>query len=209
MNTYLNPSTIEVVIGNMFSGKSRELLHRGKIVKEYGSVKVFYFKPELDTRDDQYIRSREGNMEKARLFDRSQRIEKCMRGYDPSLVLIDEAQFCDDVITYVAKWLKMFGHNVVLYGLPLDYRGMPFGAMPSLMAIADKLSTLHSICRKDKCHNDATLPQRLRNGEPEDAFATTVIIEGADDIIYEPRCNEHHKVPNLADWTRQKIKKGW
>ncbi len=202
MNHYFNPYTIEVIVGTMSSGKTTALLDRGRKVKKYGSVPVVYYKPMIDTRDGDYIASRDGHKVEALLLEKSYDLEE-MSGQEPSLILIDEAQFLDNKLPNIVRILKLDGHNVVCTGLPVDFRGQPFGPMPQLMALADNIHYRYPVCMEpvDVCHNNATLPQRLRNEEPDSAFSETIIIEGStDEITYEPRCAVHHIVPNLRGW---------
>ncbi len=206
-NTTFNPGYIECIIGTMFSGKSRELLYRGLRAEQFGDVKVLYFKPAIDQRDEDYIKSRDGLQRKAVLFKDSEELLDFVNG-NPSLILIDEAQFSDTNLPIVVQLLKIKGHNVVLSGLPKDFRGQPFGVMPQLMALSEPpVKTVYSVCNIDGCHNDGTLPQRLRNGEPDSALSPTVIIEGSSEsIAYEPRCVIHHKVPDIKEYLESKLK---
>jgi len=55
------------------------------------------------------------------------------RGYDA--VGIDEVQFFDDRIVEAIDGLVQGGARVVAAGLAQDFRGLPFGAMPTLLCI--------------------------------------------------------------------------
>ena len=70
-NTTFNEGSIEVIVGTMYSGKSRELLYRGSRAEKYGKIPVYYFKPSIDTRDGDFINSRDGITKKATLFKQS------------------------------------------------------------------------------------------------------------------------------------------
>lgn len=207
-NTTFNEGSIEVIVGTMYSGKSRELLYRGSRAEKYGKVPVYYFKPSIDTRDGDFINSRDGITKKASLFKQSKELLQQLNN-KPGLVLIDEAQFADKNIVYVSQLLKRKGYNVVLSGLPNDYRGQPFGVMPELMALSDApIKNIFSVCNIEGCHNDGVLPQRLRNGKPDSALSPTIIIEGSDNsdtIEYEPRCELHHQVPEITEYLEKQM----
>lgn len=206
-NSTFNPNTIECIVGTMFSGKSRELLYRGTRAEAYGSVQVLYFKPAIDTRDNNMISSRDGLEREAILFEKGHELMEYVNG-TPSLILIDEAQFADVSLLYAIQLLKGKGHNVVLSGLPTDFRGQPFGIMPQIMALSNSnpIKTVYSVCNIEGCHNDGVLPQRLRDDEPDSALSPTVIIEGSSsNISYEPRCIDHHKVPDIEEYLRGKM----
>ncbi len=199
-NSTFNQGIIEVIVGTMYSGKSRELLYRGKRAEKYGKVPVYYFKPAKDTRDGEFINSRDNDHKKAYLFEESTELLDHLNG-EIGLVLIDEAQFTDKKIVPVVRLLKLKGYNIVLSGLPNDYRGQPFVPMPELMSISDvPIKEIYSVCNIDGCLNDGVLPQRLRNNKPDSAMSSTIIVEGSendDKIEYEPRCELHHTVPDL------------
>ena len=83
------------------------------------------------------------------------------------------------------------GHEVIVSGLDMDFRGEPFGSMPFLLALADKIVKFRAICAV--CGADAVRSQRIINGQPAPASAPTVLI-GAQEH-YEARCRRCHKIP--------------
>ena len=72
------------------------------------------------------------------------------------VVGIDEAQFFDEGLTEVCNELANNGIRVIVAGLDMDYKGIPFGPIPSLCAIADEVTKVHAICVK--CGDLATFP---------------------------------------------------
>jgi thymidine kinase len=75
----------------------------------------------------------------------------------------------------------------------MDFRGVPFGPMPALLARAEMIDKLHAICVV--CGEEASRTQRLIDGEPA-AFDDPVVLVGADEV-YEARCRQCHQVqPN-------------
>ena len=94
-NTTFNESSIETIIGTMFSGKSRELLFRGMRAENYGSIDVHYFKSAVDTRNDDLIKSRDGLERKGFLFKSGKELLDQMNDKPKGLILIDEGQFAD------------------------------------------------------------------------------------------------------------------
>ena len=56
------------------------------------------------------------------------------------------------------------GKLIIVAGLDLDFRGYPFGVMPTLMAVADSVTKLNAICVS--CGKEAAYSQRLINGIP-------------------------------------------
>lgn len=209
-NETYNPNTIEVIVGTMFSGKSKELIERGYRAEKYGSTKVHYFKPSIDTRD-MNIKSRDGQKAEALALDKGRDLIKYLKETTKQeLVIIDEAQFFDKSIVYAVQILKFNGYNVVIGGLDKDFRGEPFGYMPQLMALSDApIKTKYSVCAVDGCVENGSHPLRLRNGAPDSALSDTVVIEGSlDEIEYRPVCKAHHKVPDFLEYITQKLYNG-
>lgn len=182
--------SLEVICGPMFSGKSEELirrLRRAKIAKQ----KVAVFKHALDNRTDLVnITSHNGNSIQAHATDISQNILKNVVVHNYSVVGIDEVQFFDnDIITTICTLIDS-GIRVIVAGLDLDFRGMPFGPIPTLLAIADKITKLQSICTS--CGNDAHFTQRLVNNQPA-KFDDPIILIGAQEA-YDARCRSCYKI---------------
>jgi thymidine kinase len=54
----------------------------------------------------------------------------------------------------VCRHLADSGHEVIVSGLDMDFRGHPFGPMPILLAEADEVVKLRAICAR--CGWDAS-----------------------------------------------------
>jgi thymidine kinase len=83
------------------------------------------------------------------------------------------------------------GIRVIVAGLDLDFRGEPFGSMPTLIVKAERVDKLQAICMV--CGESASRTQRLVNGKPA-RYDDPVVIVGAAEM-YEARCRQHHEVP--------------
>jgi thymidine kinase len=182
---------IEVVSGVMFSGKSEELLRRVRRAL-IAQRQVQLFKPHLD---DRYggvftVSSHDGHEAEAIPISSSAQIAEAVRP-KVAVVAIDEAQFLDMGVVKVANALADRGIRVIVAGTDMDFRGEPFGPIPQLLAIAEKVDKLHAICMK--CGDLATRNQRLINGAPAPAEGPTIQIGGAES--YEARCRRCHDVP--------------
>lgn len=182
--------SIEVVTGSMFSGKTDELirrLRRATIARQ----KVQVFKPIIDNRYHvAKVTSHAGTVFNAIPVASSDEILKAIEP-DSSVVGIDEAQFFDDGVVEVAQTLANQGIRVIVAGLDTDFRGEPFGCMPTFLAIAERVDKLQAICMV--CGETASRTQRLVNGKPA-RYNDPVLIVGASEM-YEARCRKHHEVP--------------
>ncbi len=167
---------IEVICGSMFSGKTEELIRRLKRVK-IANLKVEIFKPAIDIRyDENNVVSHDANAIQSTPIDNSQTI--LLLAQDADVVGIDEAQFFDDEIMNVCQTLALRGIRVIVAGLDMDYKGLPFGQMPNLLSIADYITKLHAICVK--CGHIANVSYRTT------AQGGQVLLGEKD--TYEPRC---------------------
>jgi len=114
------------------------------------------------------------------------------------LVAIDEIQFFDTTIVDVIKNLLDKNIDVAFSGLPSDFRGEPFGSVPVLLALSDKIVSLTAICThkvgNKVCGQTATKTQRLIKGRPA-SYDSPIILVG-DSESYTARCPKHHTIPN-------------
>ena len=135
---------IEVITGCMFSGKTEELIRRLKRAK-FAKQQVEIFKPTVDDRYDQTaVVSHDQNAIQSTPVPAAANILILAQNVD--VVGIDEAQFFDDEIVNVCNQLANEGKRVIVAGLDLDYKGVPFGPMPFLMAHAEYVTKVHAIC---------------------------------------------------------------
>lgn len=185
---------LEVVCGSMFSGKSEELIRRVRRAS-YGRQKIQVFKPALDNRySSEEVVSHNGTKVIAKPLKRSEEIWKHVE-FDTQVVAIDEVQFFDHEIISVVQALADKGIRVIVAGLDQDFRGEPFGPVPTLMSLAETVTKLQAICLS--CGSPASRTQRLINGEPAN-YNDPIILVGASES-YEPRCRHCHDVPGKPE----------
>ena len=182
--------SLEVITGSMFSGKTDELirrLRRATIARQ----KVQVFKPIIDDRYAvEKVTSHAGNNYVAIPIQSASELKKRLDS-DTTVVAIDEAQFFNEDIIPLVRQLADIGIRVIVAGLDTDFRGEPFGPMPMLMALAERVEKLQAICMV--CGEPACRTQRLVNGVPA-RYDDPVVIVGAAEM-YEARCRTHHEVP--------------
>jgi thymidine kinase len=182
---------VHVISGCMFCGKTDEML---RLLRRFSIAgrRVILVKPRLDTRTDEVtVVSRSGAQHQAVTVGKADEIEGQVR--DADIVAIEEGQFFDDELPEVVERLADAGKQVVVTGLDRDFRGIPFGPMPRLMALADQVTKLTAICMV--CGEPATRTQRLIDGVPAPADSPLIVIGGLGDETYEARCRLHHEVP--------------
>ncbi|MBT9130355.1 MAG: Thymidine kinase [candidate division WS2 bacterium] len=183
--------SFEVITGCMFSGKSEELIRRIRRA-EIAKQKVLVFKPLIDFRY-----SRKGVVSHSGVSIEAIPVEnpEAILKHDVSeiqVVAIDEIQFFTTEIRYIIEKLVLNGIRVIAAGLDMDFRGEPFGPMPELMSMANKIDKLEAVCTV--CGAPAYYTQRVITGVPASYF-DPVILVGAQEA-YEARCRMHHQVGN-------------
>lgn len=181
---------IEVICGPMFSGKTEELIRRvtrAQIARQ----KVQTFKPRIDDRyHHRMVVSHTQQRQEAIPVDRADEIPALL---DPaaSVVAVDEAQFFDGEIVEICEQLADRGRRVIVAGLDQDYRGVPFGPMPALLAVAEYVTKQLAICVV--CGNPAGRSQRI-------VGATDRVVVGAADA-YEARCRSCFEPDGVSERT--------
>ena len=169
---------IEVVCGSMFSGKTEELIRRMKRA-QFAKQKVEIFKPSIDVRySDEDVVSHDRNVIPSTPVDSSSSV--LLLSSDVEVVGVDEAQFLDDHLPDVCNELANRGVRVIVAGLDMDFRGVPFGPIPALCAIADDVTKVHAICVK--CGSLAYVSHRLVDNEKRVLLGETT--------EYEPLCRD-------------------
>ncbi|MFC2488200.1 MAG: thymidine kinase [Alloprevotella sp.] len=154
---------IEVICGSMFSGKTEELirrLNRARIAQQ----KVEIYKPMIDTRySEEDVVSHDSNSVASTPVESSQSI--LLMATEADVIGIDEAQFFDEGLVEVCNTLANRGKRIIIAGLDMDFKGVPFGPMPALCAIAEDVTKVHAICVR--CGNLAHVSHRIVAGDKQ------------------------------------------
>ena len=184
------PGRIEVVCGSMFSGKTEELIRRMRRA-QFARQRVEIFKPTIDVRySEEDVVSHDHNHITSTPIDSPASI--LLLASDIDVVGIDEAQFFDQSLVEVCNELANKGIRVIIAGLDMDYKGVPFGPMPALCAIADDVTKVHAICVK--CGNLAYVSHRKVQNERRVLLGETG--------EYEPLCRDCYQKALLEDEKR-------
>ena len=193
---------IEVICGSMFSGKTEELIRRMKRA-QFARQKVEIFKPAIDTRysDDEVV-SHDSHAIPSTPLDSSASI--LLLSSDIEVVGIDEAQFFDEGIVDVCNELARRGVRVIVAGLDMDFRGIPFGPMPALLAVADEVTKVHAICVR--CGSLAYVSHRTVDNDKRVLLGEKMEYEPLCRVCYEQALLEHEKEMKEAEKEADKQK---
>jgi thymidine kinase len=191
MYTHTTGGWLELICGSMFSGKTEELLRRIRRA-EIARRRIQVFKPRVDSRYGlERVASHNGiARDDAHVVATAHEILSLVRD-ETEVVAIDEVQFFDWQIADVCSHLADQGKRVILAGLDQDFRGEPFGPMPLLMALAERVDKFQAICVV--CGAAASRTQRLIDGHPARYDDPIILVGGSES--YEARCRDCHAVP--------------
>lgn len=179
----------------MKAGKSLELLKTADTYERKGR-NVVLFTPAKNDRDGVgVIRSRVGLQRNAIPVGEGDTFLP-IEGYDPitlnkpDVILVDEAQFLTrPQVEELSEIVDTFGIDVIAFGLKNDFRNELFEGSATLLAYADSIIEIKTIC--EYCERKAIMNVRTINGEP--------VYEGAQvqtgDEEYISVCRKHYKEP--------------
>ena len=184
--------------GAMGSSKTANALMTRFNYEERGQ-KTLLVKPRLDTRDgDHMVVSRIGLTYPCIYFDEMQQLS-VMELQQNACVIVDEAQFLSrEEVQYLTHLVDDLSLPVICYGLRADFRGDLFPGSQELLACADIIEEIKTICW---CGKKATCNARfdaqghvLKEGEQ--------VVLGANDQ-YIGLCRKHWKEGDLGpDWRK-------
>lgn len=147
----------------MNAGKSTILLQAAYNYRERGMEVMLLTSALYRDADDGHISSRIGISAEATLYTQNTDLfavvqERMGRGHLDAL-FVDEAQFLTkDQAWQLARVADHLGMPVLAYGLRTDFRGELFEGSAALLAIADNLREVRTIC---DCGRKATMVVRL------------------------------------------------
>jgi thymidine kinase len=172
----------------MFAGKTEELLRRVRRASIAGQ-RVAVFSHALDTRaGTERVASHAGLDAPSRPAGSAAEIVAAIEGEPVDLVAIDEAHFFGPELIAAVGGLADRGLLVIVAGLDVTFTGEPFEPMPSLMALAERVDKLTSICAV--CGADAIFHTRV--ADTEAAGDPTLITENVGGLErYQARCRRH------------------
>ncbi len=201
MYHHYRPGYVEVITGCMFAGKTEELIRRIKVF-EYAKKNVAVFKPTIDNRySENQVTSHSGSSTASINVKDSQEIKDYLdQNKNIDVVAIDEIQFFDEDIVLLIDELAAKGLRIMCAGLDTNFRGEPFGIMPTLVTTAEFVTKLTAVCTV--CGAPATRTQRLVNGQPANYNDPTILVGASE--RYEARCRHCHIIENKPTYPIRK-----
>jgi thymidine kinase len=175
----------------MNAGKSTALLQAAFNYRERG-MKTLIFTAAIDRRAGEgVVASRIGLKSPARAFDAATdlfaEVDAAIRAERVSCVFVDEAQFLSrDQAMQLARAVDRLNVPILCFGLRTDFRGELFPGSERLLAVADEIRELKTICH---CGRKATMNLRVDAAGAAVGSGATIEIGGNE--RYVPLCRKH------------------
>jgi thymidine kinase len=177
----------------MNAGKSTSLLQSNHNYLESNLKTLLFLPKEISDKADSNIVSRIGLKAKAISIDNEFKFYEYVKNIEYkniNCIFVDEAQFLTkEQVRNLSKISDKLDIPVMCYGIRTDFQGELFHGSSELLAIADNLNELKTIC--SECDKKATMVVRLdENGD--------VILEGEKILvggneIYKTVCRKHFR----------------
>lgn len=176
-------SKLDIIIGPMFSGKTTYLLNKINEIKLNNNLKFIILKPDIDSRS-KYNKITSHNNISFDCFTCSN-----LDDFNPSkynIILIDEAQFFNNLKNIIVNWLNNYDVHIIIAGLDGDYKQNKIGEILDLIPFSDSCIKLNSKCFY--CTNNAPFTHKIiKNND-------VIFIGGTES--YMALCRVHYKICN-------------
>lgn len=175
----------------MNAGKSTTLLQASFNYRETG-MNTFLFTAEIDDREERgSIQSRIGLKSSAHMFGAETDLLKVVQTANENAkincIFVDEAQFLTaNQVDQLVRIVDEYEVPVICYGLRTDFRGELFEGSARLLALADEIRELKTICR---CGRKATMNLRIDQHGNAVTHGDKIEIGGND--RYTALCRKH------------------
>ena len=177
----------------MNAGKSTSLLQSNHNYKENGLDTMIFLPNETSKLSNGQIVSRIGLKAKAIIANKDFNFLNFIKdngSENLSCILIDEAQFLTkEQVRQLGQVADKLNYPVMCYGIRTDFRGELFEGSAELLALADNLIELKTIC--SLCSRKATMVVRKDDSGKVVTEGSKVVVGGND--IYMPVCRKHYR----------------
>jgi thymidine kinase len=184
--------TLEIICGPMFSGKSTYLIQAIKLFSKYNLLVI---KSSLDIRYNTNAITTHNNESFDCIVTNSlEDIENNYNIKEYDYIIIDEAQFINDLDIYVSKWVEIYKKKVIIGGLNCDYNRNPIGKIINLFPIADNIIILKANCKlcDSSVTNNAIYSHLIDNKNVN----SNILIGGNDKYMSLCRTHYNQKIKN-------------
>jgi len=174
--------SLSIIMGNMFSGKTSELIRRLKRLRVI-EKRIVVVNSTKDMRSPDEVLKTHDNVkfDCYKVFNLHELLEKPEFEYS-EVIAIDEAQFFPNLKNFVVTCLDM-GKDVILAGLDGDAFQRKWGELLDCIPIASEVTKLSALCKYCRHETPGPFTKRIvKNQELE-------LIGGSD--MYVAVCQKH------------------
>jgi thymidine kinase len=176
--------SLNLVVGPMWAGKSSYILSKIRRYKAIG-WDVYVITNALDHRYGNFIISNHDNDQFPAVSVRYLLPLRDEEQYKKAkLIVLEEAQFFQDLLSFVLKAVEEDGKHVLCVGLDGDSERRPFGDILKLIPYCDTLEKITSLCCECKDGTSALFSYRC--------VATTEQVAVGAESMYQPLCRKHY-----------------
>ena len=176
----------------MNAGKSTALLQSNHNYKENNLNTLLFIPVEIGSVSGGKIISRIGLSADAIIFDKEYKFYKNIKNHKKNIscLFVDEAQFLSQKQVHdLGKVADKLNIPVMCYGIRTDFQGKLFTGSSELLAIADNLKELKTIC--SMCDRKATMVVRLDDNGDIILKGEKILVGGND--RYKTLCRKHFR----------------
>ncbi len=176
--------SLDLVVGPMWAGKSSYILSKIRRYKAIG-WDVYVITNALDHRYGHYVISNHDSDQFPAVAVRNLLPLRSEDKYrSAKLIILEEAQFFQDLVSFVLKAVEEDGKHVICVGLDGDSERRPFGDILKLVPYCDSLEKITSLCSECGDGTPALFSYRCVSTNEQ-------IAVGSDDL-YKPLCRKHY-----------------
>ena len=177
----------------MNAGKSTSLLQSNHNYLESNLKTLLFLPKEISDKADSNIVSRIGLKAKAISIDNEFKFYEYVKNIEYkniNCIFVDEAQFLTkEQVRNLSKISDKLDIPVMCYGIRTDFQGELFHGSSELLAIADNLNELKTIC--SECDKKATMVVRLDENGDVILECEKILVGGNE--IYKTVCRKHFR----------------
>ena len=177
----------------MNAGKSTSLLQSNHNYLESNLKTLLFLPKEISDKADSNIVSRIGLKAKAISIDNEFKFYEYVKNTEYkniNCIFVDEAQFLTkEQVRNLSKISDKLDIPVMCYGIRTDFQGELFHGSSELLAIADNLNELKTIC--SECDKKATMVVRLDKKGDVILEGEKILVGGNE--IYKTVCRKHFR----------------
>jgi len=168
---------LEIITGPMFSGKTTKMINLYNELTNEKNDNILLINYDKDIRYSyNKLSSHDNEMIPCFMTDKLINVNTLINNYD--IIMINEAQFFNDIVSWVRFVIVNFNKHIYINGLDGDFNTNTFGNWLDLIPFCDKITKLYAKC--NLCNNKAIFSHRYIDSNEK-------ILIGSDDMYY-PVC---------------------